>query len=182
MFVMRTFVAVEISDEQVINQISYFQKKVNINAKIVEPHNLHFTLQFLGEISDEQVENVSNSLKNIEFSKFTVNFRGVGAFPKIKFPRVIWVGTDENGGNELVRLAKKVENSLIKLGFSNDKPFKPHITVFRIKNRVEDIAKRLQMYESFEFGSQKITSFKFKQSVLTPNGPVYSDLIEVKGR
>lgn len=179
---MRTFVAVEISNEQVINQISNFQSKININAKSVEPHNLHFTLQFLGEISMEQVENVSKLLKNIEFSNFTVKFRGVGVFPKINFPRVIWIGIDEDGGNKLVDLAKKVENALTPLGFRSDKPFKPHITVFRIKNKVEDIAKRLQMYELFEFGTQEITSFKFKQSVLTSSGPIYSDLVEVKGR
>ena len=177
---MRTFVAVEISNEEVINKISDFQSKININAKSVEPHNLHFTLQFLGEVSNEQAEEIAEILKKIEFSNFTVKFRGVGAFPKMKFPRVIWVGTDENGGNALIALSKKVENSLAPLGFRSDKPFKPHITVFRIKNKVEDITKKLQVYDSFEFGLQEITNFKFKQSVLTANGPIYSDLVEVK--
>ena len=179
---MRTFVAVEISNEQVINQISNFQSKININAKRIEPHNLHFTLQFLGEVSEEQAENVSELLKKVEFSNFTLKFQGIGAFPKMKFPRVIWIGTDENGGNALIDLAKKVENSLAPLGFRSDKPFKPHITVFRIKNKIEDVTKKLQAYESYEFGSQEITSFKFKQSVLTPRGPIYSDLMEVKGK
>ena len=177
---MRTFVAVEISNEQVINQISNFQSKININAKSVEPHNLHFTLQFLGEISIGQVENVSRLLQNIEFSNFTVKFRGVGAFPKMKFPRVIWVGTDENGGNALIALSKKVENSLAPLGFRSDKPFKPHITVFRIKNKIGDIEKELNKFKLIDFGTQEITGFKIKQSVLSSKGPVYSDLIEVK--
>lgn len=178
---MRTFVAVEISDEQVVQKISNFQLELNIDAKRVEPQNLHFTLQFLGEVSKEMSEEVCELLKKIEFSNFTINFRGIGVFPESKFPRIIWIGVDEKGGNALIDLAKKVENALTPLGFRSDKPFKPHITVFRIKNKIEDITKKLQMYESFEFGSQKITNFKFKQSVLTPNGPIYSNLIEIRG-
>ena len=176
---MRTFVAVEISSRPVIDAISKFQSKINIKAKPIEPENLHFTLQFLGEISADQAEKVKDELQKIEFSKFLLNFRGVGAFPKLKFPRVIWIGTDKAGGGKLIDLAKKVENALTPLGYTNDKPFKPHITIFRIKNKIGDITKEMKKFESLEFGSQEITNFKFKQSVLTPNGPIYSDLVEV---
>ncbi len=179
---MRTFVAVEISSRQVINAISKFQSEVNIKANPVKSQNLHFTLQFLGEISEQQAEKVKKELQKIEFSKFWLNFRGIGAFPKLKFPRVIWIGTDKVGGEALIDLAKKVENILTPLGFTNDKPFKPHITVFRIKNKIGDIIKEMQKFESFDFGSEEITNFKFKQSVLTPNGPIYSDLVEVHGK
>ena len=180
---MRTFVAVEIFENNVMNAISKFQSEISsINTKPVEPHNLHFTLQFLGEISGEKMEEVKKTLQRIEFSNFNVNFRGVGVFPKMKFPRVIWIGTDDKGGNALVDLAKKVETNLFPLGFTSDKPFKPHITVFRIKNKIGNITGELKKFESFDFGSQEITNFKFKQSILTPKGPVYSDLEEVKGK
>jgi len=82
----------------------------------------------------------------------------------------------------LIDLAKKVENVLAPLGFVPDKPFKPHITIFRIKNKVEDISKELKKFETFEFGSQKISNFKLKQSILTPQGPLYSDLEEIKAK
>ena len=177
---MRSFVAIEISSDKIINSISKFQSEININAKPVEPHNLHFTLQFLGEISQETVEKVIMSLNSVKFSSFTVNFNGVGAFPKLKFPRIIWIGTDQNGGNKLIELAKKVENTLTPLGFTVDKPFKPHITVFRIKNKIEDISKELDKFKSVDFGTQEITGFKLKQSILNSKGPVYSDLMEIK--
>jgi 2'-5' RNA ligase len=177
---MRIFVAIEISSNEIIDSISKFQSEININAKPVEPHNLHFTLQFLGEISQETVEKVMISLNSVKFSRFMVNFKGVGVFPKLKFPRVIWIGTDENGGNLLIELAKKVENALTPLGFSVDKPFKPHITVFRIKNKIEDISKELDKFKSLDFGTQQISGFKLKQSVLSSKGPVYSDLMEIK--
>ena len=177
---MRSFVAIEISSDKIINSISKFQSEININAKPVEPHNLHFTLQFLGEISQETAEKVMMSLNAVKFSRFIVNLKGIGVFPKLKSPRIIWVGTDENGGNSLIELANKVENTLTPLGFSVDKPFKPHITVFRIKNKIEDISKEVDKFKSIDFGTQEITGFKLKQSVLSSKGPIYSDLMEIK--
>jgi 2'-5' RNA ligase len=179
---MRTFVAVEISNNDVIHLIKKIQDKISIKAKAIDSENLHFTLQFLGEISDNESEKIIDALNTIEFSSFKINFKGIGAFPKPKFPRVIWIGTDENGGNMLIQLAKKVEKALKPLGFSPDKPFKPHITIFRIKKKVGDITKELDSQKMIDFGIQEITSFKLKKSELTSNGPIYSDLEEIKAR
>jgi len=179
---MRVFVAVEISNKEVISLISKFQSEFNIKAKPVEPQNLHFTLQFLGEISEEILNKIRHVLKTVQFSSFKVNFKGIGAFPKIKFPRVIWIGTDDLGGDALIDLANKVEMVLSPLGFTSDKPFKSHITVFRIKNKIGDISKEMEKFGTYEFGSQTITNFKLKQSVLTPQGPVYSDIEEIKAK
>ena len=177
---MRTFVAVEISNNDVIDSIKKIQNKINIDAKPVHVENLHFTLQFLGEITDEISKKIIEALNTIEFSSFKINLKGIGAFPKPKFPRVIWVGTDENGGNMLIQLAKKVEIALEPLGFSQDKPFKPHITIFRIKKKVGDITKDLDDQKMTDFGIQEIISFKLKKSELTSTGPIYSDLEEIK--
>lgn len=177
---MRVFVAIEITSDKIINSISKFQSEININAKPVELHNLHFTLQFLGEVSQDVVEKIIVALKSVKFSKFMVDFKGIGVFPKLKFPRIVWIGTDEKGGKLLTELAKNVENVLLPLGFTVDKPFKPHITVFRIKNKIGDIEKELNKFKLVDFGTQEITGFKLKQSVLSSKGPVYSDLIEVK--
>lgn len=179
---MRVFVAVEVNEKKVIDSITQFQSKLDIKAKPVEPNNLHFTLQFLGEISEDMAEKIKVALRTINFSEFNVKFRGIGAFPKMKFPRVIWIGTDTDGGNSLVSLAQKVQVLLEPLGFTLDKPFKSHITIFRIKNKVGDISKELEKFSSYEFGSQKISSIKLKKSTLTPEGPIYSDLEEVKAK
>jgi len=125
------------------------------------------------------VQKIIKVLHTIEFSSFNVNLKGIGVFPKLKFPRIIWVGTDENGGNLLIQLAKKIQKSLEPLGFFPDKAFKPHITVFRIKKKVEDITKELEGYKTMDFGIQQITSIKLKKSELTSNGPIYSDLEEI---
>ena len=179
---MRAFVAIEITNNDIINSIKKFQKEINIDAKPVELANMHFTLQFLGEISDEIAQKVSQSLKTIEFSSFDVNLKEIGTFPKPKFPRVIWIGTDEVGGNMLIQLSKKVEKVLEPLGFFSDKPFKPHITVFRIKKKIGDISGELKNYKMTNFGIQKISNIKLKKSVLTTSGPIYSDLVEVNAK
>ena len=177
---MRTFVAIELSNEEVIESIKKFQSEININAKPVEPTNFHFTLQFLGEVSEDVSQKVIKALKTIEFSSFTISLKGIGVFPKLKFPRVVWIGTDDEGGNLLIQLAKKVEKVLEPLGFFSDKPFKPHLTVFRIKKKTGDITRELEKQRTVDFGIQKVTEIKFKKSELTPNGPIYSDLEEVK--
>jgi len=114
---MRVFVAIEITNNEVINSIKKIQENINIDAKPVKLTNLHFTLQFLGEISKEMAQKIIQTLQTIEFSSFDVNLEKNGAFPKPKFPRVVWIGTDDNGGNMLIQLSKKVEKTLEPLGF-----------------------------------------------------------------
>ena len=179
---MRTFVAIEISNNDIINSIKKFQTSINIDAKPVESRNFHFTLQFLGEISEEIAQKIIQALQKIEFSSFSVNLRGIGAFPKPKFPRVIWIGTDDDGGNMLIQLSKKVEKALEPLGFFSDKPFKPHITVFRIKKKIGDISGELKSHKMINFGIQKVSNIKLKKSMLTTSGPIYSDLVEVNAK
>ena len=177
---MRTFVAVEITNQQVIDSVKEFQSELNINAKPVEPKNFHFTLEFLGEISDEKAQKVISALKTIEFSRFDVTLRGAGAFPKPEFPRIVWIGTEEAGGRLMVDLAKRIEKVLEPLGFSSEKPFKPHLTIFRIKKKIGDITGELKDKGTMEFGKMTVAGIKLKKSQLTPNGPNYSDLLEVK--
>ncbi len=172
---MRTFVAVEITNQSVLDSIKKLQASIKIDAKAVEMQNMHFTLMFLGEITGDMAQRVHAQLKTIEFTPFDIDFEGVGAFPKPRFPRVVWVGT-KGGAEKLVALAKSVEDRLGPLGFYSDKPFKPHITIFRIKNRVGDITDKLAKHADEKFGIQQVNEIKFKKSVLTPRGPVYSDL------
>ncbi len=176
---MRTFVAVEITDQGILNSIKKLQSSLRVEARPVELQNIHFTLLFLGEISEDMAKKVQDKLKDIQFDSFDISFEGIGAFPRPKFPRVVWVGV-RNGAEELVKLAKIVEARLSPLGFKSDKEFKPHITIFRIKNKIGDITDTLEKYSNERFGSQKITELKFKKSILTPSGPTYSDLQEVK--
>ena len=179
---MRTFVADEISSEEVLSSIKKFQSEFEIRAKPVSLNNIHFTLLFLGEISEQVSAKVQDALNSIQFEEFDVRFQGIGAFPKASSPRVIWVGIDEIGAEHLKKLAFQVENTLSPSGFHSDKPFQPHVTIFRIKNKIGNISDKLKRYSTTKFGIQKISEIKFKQSVLTPDGPNYSDLQVIKAK
>ncbi len=178
---MRTFVAIEVNNNNVLDSIQRVQSKLNIKAKPVELHNMHFTVQFLGEISEEVLRKISDVLNGIEFSTFSVTFASIGAFPKPNSPRVIWVGVND-GINKLEKLAETIRSKLSDVGFSPDKKFKPHVTIFRVKNRIEDLPSKLEKFSSYSFGKQEISEIKLKKSELTPNGPIYTDLLVVKGK
>ena len=178
---MRTFVAIEVNNKDVLNSIYKIQTELNIKAKPVELHNMHFTVQFLGEVSEEMIGKISDALNSIEFSAFSISFASIGVFPKPNFPRVIWIGTND-GVNELEKLAEMIRSKLSHLGFSADKKFKPHVTIFRVKNKIGDISSKLEKFSSYYFGKQTVSEIKLKKSELTPNGPVYTDLVVVKGK
>jgi len=178
---MRAFVAIEVNNQNVLNSIYQVQSELNIEAKPVELHNMHFTVQFLGEISEEMVRKISDALNSIEFSAFSISFMGVGVFPKPSFPRVIWIGTND-GINELEKLAEMIRTKLSQLGFRPDKKFKPHVTIFRVKNKIEGISDKLEKFSTYNFGKQTVSEIKLKKSELAPEGPIYTDLLVVEGK
>jgi len=178
---MRTFVAIEVNNKDVLNSIHKIQTELNIKAKPVELHNMHFTVQFLGEVSEEMIEKISDALNSIEFSSFSISFASIGVFPNPNFPRVIWIGTND-GINELEKLAEMIRLKLSQLGFSPDKKFKPHVTIFRVKNKIEDLPSKLEKFSSCSFGKQLVSEIKLKKSELSNQGSIYTDLLVVKGK
>ncbi len=173
---MRTFIAIEIHNEKLLNEIAKIQLEFKIKGTAVNKQNMHFTLFFLGEISTETAENVKKVLSLISFKKFELGFTHIGAFPNPKFPRIIWAGVNETASKQIIDLANQIENKLEPLGFKPDKPFKPHLTIFRIKDKAIDITQTLEKFKSIDLEKEVITELKLKQSILTPNGPIYSDL------
>ena len=179
---MRVFVAVEISNNKILKNIQTFQKDVQIDAKPTKIDQIHFTLEFLGEIDQVKCEQVKDIIKKISFSSFDISLKGVEGFPNLKNPRVIWIGIDDNGAEKLITLANGIGIKLKTLGFENDKKFIPHLTIFRVKKKINDISVIMKEYETAEFGTQTVSKIKVKRSVLSPKGPEYSDLLEVNAK
>jgi RNA 2',3'-cyclic 3'-phosphodiesterase len=173
---MRTFIAVEIHNEKILDSIAKIQSDFKIKATPVNKQNMHFTILFLGDITKEAAERVKEELSSVSFKPIEVKFTHVGAFPNSRSPRIVWLGTDDVASKQLADLALQVEKKLQPLGFRSDKQFKPHLTIFRIKNNAVDISGTLEKFKEIDLGIELITELKFKQSILTPNGPLYSDL------
>jgi 2'-5' RNA ligase len=178
---MRVFIAVAIPDENNLKKIQTFQENLEIDAKPTRINQIHFTLQFLGEIDEKKCEKVKDVLKRISFLKFELSLKGVGGFPNLNNPRVIWIGTDK-GDQKLSKISKEIGMKLAILGFKENKKYKSHLTVFRIKKKIGNISSLMQRYETAEFGSETVSKIKLKKSVLSPDGPEYSDLLEVNAK
>jgi len=178
---MRVFIAVEISNADILKKIQRFQENLQIDVKPTKINQIHFTLQFLGEIDDEKCEKVKDLLRTITFSQFNLSLKEVGGFPNLKNPRIIWIGTDKKGAEKLIKITNEIEMKLTSLGFEKNKKFKPHLTIFRVKHKIDDISLQMKEYEAIEFGTQIITKIKLKRSILSPKGPEYSDLLEING-
>ena len=173
---MRTFVAVEIDNDSILQKIKSMQESVSFEAKPVRIDQIHFTLQFIGEINHEKVKLVKQALMTLSFSKFELTIMHSGAFPNPKNPRVVWLGVDKNGGEKISSLANDVNKVLGTIGLKNEKPFKPHLTIFRVKNRIGDITSELLKFRDVEFGKQMVTKIVLKKSELSQNGPEYTNL------
>ena len=180
---MRTFVAVEVASKDAIKSMLDFQQTLlnaGFKAKPISSNQLHFTLMFLGEINEVMLDSIKNKLNDMKFDSLHVTYTGVGAFPSFESPRIIWIGVDDASAPKLIQLAKDVETRLNSVGFKSDKPFRPHITLFRVKDRIHD-ASNIMEHKERTFGNDLLNEVKIKKSYLTPNGPVYSDLFVVKG-
>ncbi|MGB6681819.1 MAG: RNA 2',3'-cyclic phosphodiesterase [Candidatus Bathyarchaeia archaeon] len=182
---IRSFIAVDIESEEFRSQILELQKKIiDIGADIkpIVPENIHLTLRFLGEIETTLMEKIVDMMKLIEFQPFEIQFKGTGAFPSMKKINVIWVGLTL-GQEELSRISRSLESQFRKLGISEDKKgFSPHVTIARIRSGRNRDAIADLLYKSKEktYGSMIAEAIRFKKSVLTPQGPIYSTIFEVK--
>ena len=179
---MRAFVAVEVSSIEIAKLQKEIMSTTGWNArdvKAVEPHNFHFTLIFLGEISDHDVDGIKEKLAAFQFEPFTITYTRVGAFPKPASARVIWMCVDPEGAQKLTSLANEVVAKMSELGFKAVKPFSAHMTFLRAKGRPLRATEISSKYQDRTFGSDLIDKVHLKKSELTPSGPIYSNVYTV---
>ena len=163
-----------------LHEVQQDLKQLKIRARWVRPENIHLTLKFLGDINPDDLDTVGAAMTDaaIEFSPVTLAVGGVGVFPGIKRPRVIWAGL---GGDirSLFGLQNRLAEKLSDAGFPKDKrSFKAHLTLGRIKKPPSPAAIRQMIAEhatlsSDEFTCSQVILFK---SDLKPSGAVYSKL------
>jgi 2'-5' RNA ligase len=181
--IMRTFIAVECNirdrlrdlQQEIIDKV--YVNKNNLN--LVSPNNMHFTLSFLGEIKESQLERIKKVISEIKFKKIHVSYNGIGVFPSIKFVKVIWVGIDNEGSKALNQLHNLVYQKLEQIGIKTDERFVPHLTIIRVKTNLPNIDEICKKYNKEEFGRDLIDKLYVKKSDLTPNGPIYSNLLTI---
>ena len=178
---MRAFVAVEIPDVAVLDAIVKFQSEAaatGAGLKLVGRENLHYTIRFFGEISERQAAEVDSRLASLRPKAVDVEVSGAGAFPSASRPSVVWVGVAREDEQAMFPIAKEVRDATAGIGQDEDRPFKPHLTVGRVRNGkgIDRLGEFLSLNSERTFGKVKLSALKLKSSVLTPSGPVYSDV------
>jgi 2'-5' RNA ligase len=181
---IRSFLAFDINNEQVLQCFKEVQIKLvqtGADLKPVEPQNIHITMRFLGDITPTMVDKVHEAMKQVSYSAFDCNIHGMGAFPDLRYPRVVWAGI-KKGADELRSVFSQLEPNLIRFGFRPDnRGFSPHLTLARVRsgrNKAE-LASLIKELADYDFGVVRADCFRLKKSALTPKGPIYSTLKEV---
>ncbi|MEB3787914.1 MAG: RNA 2',3'-cyclic phosphodiesterase [Desulfurococcales archaeon] len=184
---LRLFIAVDIEDPLVVSRLERVKEAIvstGVPMKPVETHNLHITLRFIGEVDEGLAEEIKRQvLGELRFKRFRARLVGLGAFPGIYRPRVVWAGVGE-GSEELTGLFRMLEDRLVRLGLRPEgKGFHPHVTLARVKGsrNLSALVKILEEYRDYEFGWINVDNVRLKKSTLTRQGPIYETLMEVQG-
>ena len=184
---LRTFLAIDLP--------SSLQSTIGQNVRTVQralpglswskPENLHVNLKFLGDTTESQVDLIRRAVEPAisHVSPFVVELKGFGVFPDRRSPRVLWIGL---GGalDSLTALAECVGNAVVPLGFpQEDRPFRPHLTVARVKKDHRAVGRVLDTLGAFTdpflcgpLPVDRVTLFK---SDLRRTGPIYTKLWDV---
>jgi len=178
----RAFIAIDLPEsiKSFLSEAQEALKLYGFRVKWVRPQNIHLTLKFLGDTAtadtDKIVEAMTLAARNCPIVSLTA--KGVGVFPNIRRPRVIWAGL--NGQIEtLANLQQTLDAHLADLGFARDtRAFKSHLTLGRVKGKIAPdkmlaAIDKLKEFESESFETHQVILF---QSELRPSGAVYTQI------
>jgi 2'-5' RNA ligase len=177
---VRAFIALELSREirENIAEGQHQLRSCYARLTFVDPAQIHITAKFLGELDLPTLEKVKDAIKGIQFAPFPVTV-GKVTLNSPRRPQTIWAEVADGGkGADLV---VRIDNVLGPLGCEMEtRRFLPHATLARIKSADPSLFAALKRIGDREYGSCMITGMTLKKSTLTPRGPVYEDLLEVK--
>jgi RNA 2',3'-cyclic 3'-phosphodiesterase len=187
MAVIRAFIAIDLPAyiQQQLDQISaQLRETCSTNAiRWVPANNIHLTLKFLGEVSSTNLELLTKLLRveTIRHRCFEITVGGLGAFPTIRRPRVIWVGVQ--APPDLMALQRSIESETVRLGYAvEERPFSAHLTLARVSHNaapdeVRKIGDGLVNFKVDQLGTISVKSVHLFRSDLQPGGAVYTSLL-----
>ncbi len=178
---MRTFIAVPLPPEcrQMLEQIQAKLRSSGADVRWVSVSSIHLTLKFLGEIDPAAVGPLAGALRTASASHtcFTLRIHGVGAFPNVRSPKVVWCGVDGEI-QRLQQLRAAVEQTCTELKFPpEERDFHPHLTLGRVQGKRN--LQRLQDYIKIDFGLEcpiHVERYEIFKSTLAPRGAIYEVL------
>ena len=172
---MRCFIAVDL-DEALKPGIADLQRQLaGLDVNLIPSNSLHFTLKFLGAVTDTDISRLKVTLSQLVSSTkpFDIDLRGAGVFPGEQYMNVLWIGAPADEFVNLHRaVAEKTRNYM-----KTEKPI-PHLTIARIKSprHKAQILDFVKANKTGYFGSMPVNKIVLKKSTLTWDGPIYEDV------
>jgi len=190
---IRSFIAIELPDpvKASLSSLKDMMRPArHPYVKWVGPEGIHLTLKFLGNIAQNRVPLIIEAIAQASqgVSPFQLQIGGLGAFPNLQRPQVIWVAI-KGEVEKLAMLQTGIEQALVPLGFAAEsRSFTPHLTLGRLRERASPGERRsigeVMMATEFESGpAMEVKEISLMRSKLTPSGAIYSRLavIELEG-
>ena len=182
---IRAFIAISLPESvlQAMGQAQETLGRLGRGIRWVRKQGIHLTLKFLGDVDRDDVEKIQIAMERATegSSPFVLAGEGLGVFPDLRRPRVIWIGLSGDL-QVLFALQAHLESQLKGLGFPKEKrPFKGHLTLGRVKGRLDTTRLReaLEGLRGFQTDAFTVQSVVLFQSTLRPQGAVYTKLTEV---
>jgi 2'-5' RNA ligase len=150
------------------------------DVKWVAPENLHWTMQFLGDVEAVEIPAVCSAVSQAvaQLDSFELEARGAGAFPAPDRPRTLWLGAG-SGAQSMVALQAAIQRKLDRLGYRGEsRRFVPHITLGRAARKLppRSLVRELASLADFEGGTMLVDEVTVFSSKLGPEGPTYDVL------
>jgi RNA 2',3'-cyclic 3'-phosphodiesterase len=178
---MRAFVALELPDHarEFLNEMITVLKQTRADVRWSRSSSVHITLKFLGDIDVSQVPDIVRELTPVFAgqARFVIAISGLGVFPNLRQPRVVWAGLNDNSGH-LRKMAGLVDSAFYTLGFKTEsRPYSPHLTLGRTRSD-EGKESLIELIKNMECKGPgfEVQTAKLFQSVLGPAGPKYSPI------
>ncbi len=176
---MRIFIALDIEQwikdglQEAVREL----RRTRAPVRWVKPEGMHLTLKFLGQTPEEKVASLESSLESVcrDIFPFPVTVSGLGAFPGLSRPRVLWAGVEEPTGT-METLAGSLEEGMLALGWKKEKrKFHPHITIGRVKGNInlKQLSDAVSEFQGKIWGRQETSGVSLYRSHLEPAGARY---------
>jgi len=183
--VIRAFVAI-LLDETVRAAVAAVAERLRpLGGSVawVPAANLHLTLQFLGEQPEERLAAAEAALDAAAARSAPIEtaLHGIGAFPGLEQPRILWVGLAQ-GAPEVRALQARVAEALAREGFPREeRPWHPHLTIGRVhddrrwrREAGPALRQALAQAAATRFGTLRISEVALMRSDLSPRGARYT--------
>jgi len=185
MSLLRTFIAVDIPpgiQKNIQHNVDNLRRSIGNSIRWIPVHNIHLTLKFIGDVSQENVDILKEMLhaEADSCTAFDFTIGGLGSFPNSKRARVLFIGIQAPA--ELEALQRGIESAAARLGYESDpRPFSPHLTIGRVRDHVsasdqQKIRQILDETKIDSLGTARVDSVHLYKSELKPGGSVYTKL------